>query len=89
MKIPDEKLKLIDKLFDKGISIAQIAREVNLTYSCVYNYKAARIKGFNSYDEYQKHLTPKKVSEKKIKLMEELFAKNLSYAGIARKTNLA
>ena len=59
-KLPEKTSKLITKLYEKGFSPAQIARKVNISYSCAYAYTVLKDEGFKSYTEYQEDLAVKK-----------------------------
>ncbi len=58
IKIPEETIELMRRLYDngKGLSVAEVARKVNLPYPTTWAYTAAKRRGFESPKEYNNHL---------------------------------
>lgn len=52
-KVPEEKMILIEKLFKKGLSIEEIKRRANVSYSTAYYYARAKQRGFASPLDYR------------------------------------
>lgn len=52
-KVPEEKILLIEKLFDEGLSIEEIKQRTNVSYSTAYFYARAKQRGFTSLMDYK------------------------------------
>ena len=59
-KISDKTKQLIQKLHNKGLSVREIARKVNVSYPIVWEYTKAKKRGFKSYSEYREYLVKKR-----------------------------
>src|SRR3989338_4197545 len=59
-KTPNDIVDLIQNLGEQGVSVAEIARRTDVSYSTVWGYTAAKKKGFASYGAYQEDLAKKK-----------------------------
>lgn len=75
-RISRETKQLMSELFAQGMSVAEIARRADVSYSAAYGYtkvrqrgyasrtdyyeRLAREKGYASYSEYQRHLITEK-----------------------------
>ena len=59
-KISEETKQLMEELYNKGLSVAEIARKVNVSYATVYGYTKVKQKGFASRTEYHEHLAKQK-----------------------------
>jgi transcriptional regulator with XRE-family HTH domain len=58
--IPPKKIKQMEKLFSKGLSISEIARRMKMAASSIYTYTRAKQRGFSSVFDYQTYLAHKK-----------------------------
>lgn len=59
-KIPDETKQLIQELYEGGLSVAEIAKRTNVSYSTAYGNTRAQERGFASRTEYEKYLAQKR-----------------------------
>ena len=66
-KISDETKQLIDKLYDENLSVREIARRMNVSYTTAYGYTRLRQninpetgKPFESLSQYRKYLSKQK-----------------------------
>lgn len=55
-KISDKTIRLIRKLYNKGLSISEMVRKAKVSYSTMYAYSRARKRGFASFSKYNEHL---------------------------------
>lgn len=69
-RVSNEAKRLIDSLFEKDLSIAEIARIADVPYSTTYSYTRARQrinletgKPFESYVQYKEHQTRRRRHE--------------------------
>jgi predicted DNA-binding protein YlxM (UPF0122 family) len=58
--IPLKKIKQMEKLFSKGLSVADIANKLNVPYSIVYYYTRVKQRGFSSLFDYQTYLAQRR-----------------------------
>jgi len=60
-RIPDETKQLMQELYEvEGLSVAEIAKRVNVSYSCSYNHTKIKERGFASLHKYKEHLAKEK-----------------------------
>jgi len=59
-KVPEEKVKLIEKLFKDGLSVAEISRRTNLSESAAYTYTRVKQRGFASYKDLRNYQAQKR-----------------------------
>ncbi len=59
-KIPDETKQLMEELYAENLSVAEIARRTDVSYSTAYGYTKAKQRGFASRTEYKEHLAKQK-----------------------------
>ena len=52
-KVPEEKMILIEKLFNEGLSIEDIKQRTNVSYSTAYFYARVKQRGFSSPMDYR------------------------------------
>ena len=76
-KISQEKIKLIERLFEENLSVKRISREEGIPYSTVYRYTRLKKRGFNSGTEYEKYLVS--LSHKKQLLEKRGFRSSTEY----------
>ena len=59
-KTSNELVDIIQNLYGKGLSVAEVARRTDVPYQTVWGYTAAKKKGFTSRGAYQEDLAKKK-----------------------------
>jgi len=74
-KILKKTIKLMQSLYDEGLSVTKIARRAKVSYSAAYGYTKAKEKGFESPSEYVEDLVKKKEFESYSKYLEHLVKK--------------
>lgn len=60
LKLPEEKIKLIEKLFKDGLSIAEISRRTNISPTTIYNRTRLKQRGFDSYLDLRNYQAQKR-----------------------------
>ena len=59
-RISDKTIELMQKLYDEGFSVMEIARRIKVSYTLSYSYTRVKQRGFASYGEYLRHLAKQK-----------------------------
>ena len=59
-RISNKKKQLVEKLFAQGLTVVEIARKANVSYSTAWGLTKAKEKGFDSLTEYRQHLAKEK-----------------------------
>lgn len=85
LKVPEEKIILIEKLFNEGLSLEEIKRRTNVSYSTVYYYSRLKQRGFTSFIDYRNDQAQKRGFNSHYEYVKSLKRKRKKKTNIPQK----
>lgn len=84
-KVSAETRDLIERLNEENLSLAEIARRANVSYTTVYVYTRTKRRGFASYGEYREHLAKQRQEQPGNQELSDLIKQRLAESGETQK----